>query len=133
MLTDKAGVWWLGSTPTIMSEDGVTVYINCSAEHLPKDKDSQEWVERARAKGEYPSIVHRAYVESMLKGVDERAIEAAKLDPKTLDTAAPATGTAESKEAARQTKLAAVLPVAEWLKCVALAATVAKPVDERDG
>lgn len=130
MLTDKAGVWWLGSTPTIMSEDGVTKYVNCTAEHFPKDKDSQEWVERARAKGEYPSIVHRAHVESMLKGVDPKAVDAAKLDPSTTDVAAPTTGSAETKEAALRAKLASVLPVAEFDKLAALRATVEeKPVE----
>ena len=129
MLTDKAGLWWLIG-PTIMSEGGVTVYVNCSAEHLPKDKPSQEWIEKARAEGSYPSVVTRAAVENMLKGVDAKAIADARLDPATTDVAEPATGNAESKEAALRTKLETVLPVSEWLKLTALAATVeAKPVD----
>ena len=124
--------YWPDSTPTIMSADGVTTYINCSADHFPKDKPSQEWIEKARAEGSYPSIVHRAAVESMLKGVDEKLITDAKLDPKTLDVAAPALGTADEKERAVAEKLAEVVPVAEYLKLASLQASVVKdekPVD----
>lgn len=116
--------FWYDTTPTIMSADGVVTYINCSAEHFPKDKDSQDWVKKAKDKGEYPSIVHRQAVAKMLEGVDAKAITAAGLRAETLDVAAPKTGTAEAKERAVAAKLAQVLPVAEWEKLEKLQATV---------
>ena len=46
------------------------------------------------------------------------------LDPATTDVKPPTTGTAEAKEKAVAEKLAAVVPVAEYEKLAALAATV---------
>jgi hypothetical protein len=107
---------WYDSTPTIMSADGVTTYINCSSQHFPKDKDSQDWVKKAQDVGEYPSIVHRAHVAKMLEGVDAKAIKDAKLNAETLDVDEPKTGTKEEKEAKRLEKLSTVVPVAEYEK-----------------
>ena len=130
--------YWYDSVETHMSQDGVLTIINCGDKtraRLAKDAATKEWLDRADEKGEWPQIVTRAHVETMLKGVDEKLILDAKLAPETTDTAAPSTGSVEAKEAAQRVKLEAVLPVAEWLKCVALAATVeakpVEPVDER--
>ena len=117
---------WYESTPTIMSSGGVTTYINCNDTHFPKDADSKAWIDRATARGEYPSIVYRAAVAKMLEGVDAKLVTDAKLAAATTDVAPPTTGTAAAKEAAVQVKLATVVPVAEYDKLAALAATVVK-------
>jgi hypothetical protein len=117
---------WYETTPTIMSADGVTTYINCNDEHFPKDKDSQDWVKKALDKGEYPSVVHRAHVAKMLEGVAQVDIDKAGLKAATLDVAPPATGTKEAKEKAVQEKLSEVVPIAEYEKLASLQASVVK-------
>ncbi len=124
-----AGIYWYESTPTVMSADGLTTYINEPAEHraeMKKDAALAEWVERAESRGEPTIVVHRQAVAKMLEGVDPKAITDAKLDPATTDVAAPKTGSAASKKAAVLAKLSTVLPVAEWEKLLALQATVIK-------
>jgi hypothetical protein len=118
--------FWYDSTPTIMSADGVATYINCTDEHFPKDKDSQDYVKKALGAGDYPSIVHRAHVATMLKDVPQADIDKAGLKAATLDVAAPTSGTKEVKDAAVAEKLQAVVPVAEYMKLASLQASVVK-------
>ena len=117
---------WYEDTPTVICAEGTVTYVNCTDEQFPKDEAAQEWLKRAQEREEWPVVVTRAVVGTMLAGVDEKAITAAKLDAATLDVAAPALGTAEEKEKAVAEKLAAVLPVAEFEKLAALQATVAR-------
>lgn len=114
---------WYETTPTVWSASGIVTYINFPADRLPKDKPSQDWVKRAKDRGEYPVIVTRA----ALACLDAKVLSDAKV---TCDVAAPATGTKEEKDAAVQAKLQAVITPEEWDKVAAVLAK-AEPVEEK--
>ena len=128
--------YWYEPVPTVMSSGGTVTYIWPTDDMLADlAKTAAEWVHRAESRGEPITVVTRAAVESMLAGVDEKAVTAAKLKPETTDVSAPLSGTSEAKEAAVAEKLSTILSIAEWEKLTALAATVeakpVEPVDER--
>ena len=107
---------WYDTVPTVWNNQGTVMYINCPDAMLPQDEASQEWVKRAKERGEYPSIITRAAVDAALKDVDTEAVASLGLKAATLNIKPPTKGTDEEKQQAVSAKMSEVVPVAEWEK-----------------